>query len=555
MRATGDMPDGSGARANILLVDDRAPNLLALAAVLETLGHELVSVRSGRDALAAVAAQDFAVVLLDVQMPEMDGFETALRMKSIERARHTPIIFMTAIVPDEANVRRAYAGGAVDFISKPFEPDVLRSKVRVFVDLFLAKEALRRHQILLGERERSDLLARERAARSEAETLARELQEAHRVKDEFLATLSHELRTPLNAILGWTRMLRAGTIREERRAQALDTVERNAAVQLQLVEDMLDISRITSGKLSLRLGAVDLVKVIAMAMDTVRPAAQTKGVRLVTHLQRDVAPIRGDADRLQQVVWNLLNNAMKFTPAGGEISVSLAATGRGFEIAVTDNGEGIAPAFLPHVFERFRQADGGTTRLHGGLGLGLAIVKHLVEQHGATIEASSDGRGMGATFVVVLPIGASARASTPPPPEPAGPQFAPDLSGLRVLVVDDEEDGRELLSSLLEACKASVACASSAQEAMEKLIEWEPHVLVSDIGMPGEDGYALLERVRGVRHVRAEAGRGLRAARDRREHGAAHLAVTRRRARARRDEAAQDTSRRLVAQRRAFGSA
>lgn len=390
-------------KAKILLVDDRVANLTALQAVLDSLHHELVSVGSGAEALKAVATQDFAVILLDVQMPLMNGFETATRMKEIERARHVPIIFVTAIDYDDAHVKMAYKGGAVDFIRKPFDIDILRAKVSVFVDLYCAKEQVRRDQVKLREAERVNLLESEQKARAEADRLAATLREADRLKEEFVATLGNELRPPLNAILGWTRMLRDGSVREAQRGRALETVERNAGAQLELIEEMLDITRITSGTLSITLTTVDLVDVIEQAIQQVRPVAAEKNVALHAALERDVAPMPGDAERLGQIVRTLVGNAVKFTPSGGVVTVCLCNEGAQVEIAIEDTGIGIDPDALPKLFGRFAWKDVGTPRLQGGLGLGLAVVKHLVELHEGTIHAESPGLGQGSRFVVRLP--------------------------------------------------------------------------------------------------------------------------------------------------------
>ena len=331
-------------------------------------------------------------------------------------------------------------------------------------------------------------------------------EEANRAKDEFLAVVSHELRTPLSAMLGWTRMLRTGSLDATKREKALATIERNALAQTQLIEDLLDITRVVTGKLRLSVAPTDLRAVIEAAVETMRPAADAKEVRLGVVLDPAVPTIEGDADRLQQIVWNLLSNALKFTPAGGHVEVRLAATVSHLEIAVEDSGVGVPPEFLPHIFERFRQADASSTRTFGGLGLGLAIVQHLVELHGGTIAASNNAHGPGARFVVRIPL--APRAAPPPPlriPERGraakrGVSSAADgdVSGLRVLVVDDEDDARELLVAVLEDHGAVVQSAESAREGLARLVEWKPDVLLSDIGMPITDGYAFIASVRAL---------------------------------------------------------
>jgi PAS domain S-box-containing protein len=344
---------------------------------------------------------------------------------------------------------------------------------------------------------RTQALAREKAAREEAE-------EANRLKDEFLATVSHELRTPLTAILGWSNMLLAGRLDGEAHGRGLEIIHRNAQAQNQLISDLLDVSRIISGKLRLDLRTVELPSVIAAAVEATRPAAEAKGVRLTTALDPHSGPINGDADRLQQVVWNLLTNAIKFTPEGGEIAVRLESVDTRVEITVQDSGIGIDPEFLPHIFDRFRQADPGTNRIHGGMGLGLSIVRQLVELHGGTVRAASEGEGKGTTFTVSLPFVNFRRGPTRVErlPPNAGSYLEitcpPSLQGLRVLAVDDEADTREMIRAVLEHCKMEVVTATSASEALEALVQSHPDVLISDLGMPGEDGYALIAKVRAL---------------------------------------------------------
>ncbi|WP_437970463.1 response regulator [Sorangium sp. So ce260] len=345
-----------------------------------------------------------------------------------------------------------------------------------------------------AEEERQGLLAAAQAAREEAEA-------ASHLKDEFLATMSHELRTPLTAVLGWIRMLRTGKLAEDRREKALETVERNAQAQAQLIDDLLDISRIMAGKLRLEVQPMELVAVIDAALEVVRPAADAKGVRLEPLLDPGVGPVAGDAGRLQQVIWNLLSNAVKFTSRGGVVRIRLERSDASAEIVVSDTGQGIDPAFLPYVFEQFRQAESGTTRKHGGLGLGLTIVKSLVEMHGGTVQALSDGEARGATFTVRLPLTVVPshvrdRRMMPLPGTSGGTDRPPELEGLNVLVVDDEDDTRELLVTMLEQCGAQVTAVASTAEALLALKALRPDVLVSDIAMPGEDGYALIRKIR-----------------------------------------------------------
>jgi len=342
-----------------------------------------------------------------------------------------------------------------------------------------------------AEEEREQLLKREHLARSEAEL-------ANRTKDEFLAMVSHELRTPLNAIVGWSAMMRRGSLDKDREQDAIEIIERNAKAQAQLIDDILDVSRIVSGKLRLDLKPTQLHEIVSTAVDSIRPLADAKSIRLKMHLDRDAGPVSGDSDRLQQIVWNLLSNAVKFTPARGEIEISLINAGERVEIIVGDTGQGIAPDVLPHIFDRFRQADSSKTRRHGGLGLGLAIVHHLVQLHDGTVTAHSNGHDRGSEFRIVIPCivyaagvlqGESQRALLGPTSE---------LSRLSILVVDDDADSRNMLETALRSQGADVATAASVREALAALDrqDWRPALLLSDLGMPEQDGYDLIRLLR-----------------------------------------------------------
>ena len=360
----------------------------------------------------------------------------------------------------------------------------------------LAKEVRQRQR---AEEERAQLLVQEQKARAEAERL-------NQLKDEFLSTVSHELRTPLNAILGWSQILRSNRVDEATMNRALETIERNARSQAELINDLLDISRIIIGKIRLNVQMVELLPVIEAAIDTVRPAADAKNIRLQSVLDPAAGPVLGDSERLQQIVWNLLSNAIKFTPKRGRVQVCLQRINSHVEIIVTDTGQGISTEFLPYVFDRFRQADSSITRSFGGLGLGLAIVRQLVELHGGTVHAESPGEGQGATFTVKLPLMAiGPKAIEPERVHPAAGgsvpfDCSPGLDGLRILIVDDDADIRALLIYTLEVCGAEVMAAASADEAISALTTSSPpmDILISDIGMPDEDGYALLRRVRAL---------------------------------------------------------
>ncbi len=815
--------------ASILLVDDHPPNLMALEAILEPLGERLVRASSGGEAVKIAADEDFALVLLDLQMPELDGLETAALLKKAERSHAVPIIILTANEPSRDTVAKGYASGAVDFLYKPLDPDVLRSKVAAFVDLYKqraardsdpslrrgpttsvtmraedasgrvserliaaapaaedqaetvealvrihsalnedldlekiaqrlvdettsltaanggafhwssrgamhvavsgtlkselavlgpgsalmtrvfggvgtlriddasrelgtrapkgmrsalavpvlsrdgqvagalvlvsdrarafddrdeelaavaarhaaaslenarlyeeAKDARRRAELaelelragearvrlaldsaglgtfdynpttgalrwdtksraLFGlppnapvsyslfisgidpedrarvdaahkraldpygdgdfdieyrtigiedgverwvaakgqtfaengrpvrfvgtfldvtakkivEQERAALLAREQEARAEAESARARAEAASRAKDEFLATVSHELRNPLNAILGWSRVLleEGDELSNERRRKGLEVIARNAKAQVQLVEDILEVSRIVSGKLRLSTGPVDVRSVVEASFDTIRSAAQAKGVVLQSRIEDEIGTIIADEDRIQQVLWNLLSNAVKFTPRGGTVSLSARRDSDGVTLSVVDSGEGIDPAFLPFVFERFRQADGSSTRAHGGLGLGLAIVRHLCELHGGTVHADSGGAGKGATFTVRLPIQAPPQSERSVERAVAvesviAASSESRLADVHVLVLDDEEDMRDLISMILEHAGARVTRVNTVDAALKALAADLPNVAVSDLAMPGEDGYAFVRRVR-----------------------------------------------------------
>ena len=344
-----------------------------------------------------------------------------------------------------------------------------------------------------GADDRADLLERERLARAEAER-------ANRLKDEFLATLSHELRTPLNDVIGWTRMLSSGRLDRESSKHALEVIERNAWAQKQIIEDILDVSRVITGKLQLKLGSLDLVTVIDAALDAVRPAMEAKEIRIETIIDASLRMVSGDADRLQQVVWNILSNAAKFTPAGGSVEISVSQTGAYVCIQVKDSGPGIDPVFLPHVFERFRQADGSTTRTHGGLGLGLAIVRHLVELHGGTIGVENRDDGEGAIFTIRLPLPSGELRSEMLPGAAAHPVDTqpdhPNLEGIKILIVDDETDALDLITVELAQYGAQVTAVTNAEDALTALQQQDYEVLISDIAMPQTDGYELIRQIR-----------------------------------------------------------
>jgi signal transduction histidine kinase/CheY-like chemotaxis protein len=382
----------------------------------------------------------------------------------------------------------------------------IASQAAIAVDNARLFRTLRERELQLEQiaGERAKFLDSERAARSEAERLSH-------VKDEFLATLSHELRTPLNAIQGWTTLLREREMSREEQRRGLETIERNVRAQAQIVNDLLDMSRIISGKTHLEVQSVHAHDVINSAIDAVRQSATARQIRIETVLDSSIAPMRVDPNRLQQVLWNLLSNAVKFTPQGGAVRVVLERVGSHVEITVEDTGAGIRAEFLPYVFERFRQADATTTRRYGGLGLGLSIVKNLVELHGGSVRVTSPGEDQGTTFIVSLPVARDQAAEAYRHIRPALSAESPEatqlprLDNIAILIVDDEADGRAFIARVLEGSGARATAAASVAEALEHLRHGRFDVLLSDIGMPDVDGYELIRRVRGLDAARSSA--------------------------------------------------
>ncbi len=477
-------------RPSVLIVDDHEPNLFALEAVLESLDCQVVKARSGEEALKCLLGGEFALILMDVQMPGLDGFHTTALIKQRERTKDIPIIFITALHNTLDYMERAYSLGAIDYIVKPYEPVLMRAKVSAFLSFYKRGIDLKLQ---------SELAAREHAAREAAEN-------ANRMKDEFLATVSHELRTPLTAIFGWGEMLRTGGLGTlpESAAKAVETIVRNARAQGKLIEDLIDVSRIVAGKLRLNKSPCNLGDIIQAAIETVRPAAAAKGVQLRALLPQRRCEFACDPIRMQQVVWNLLWNGVKFSPAGSVVEAELTAAEELFQIEVRDNGIGIPSAAIPRLFDHFWQGDAGATRRYSGLGIGLTIVHRLVELHGGTIRAASEGEGRGATFTVALPAAANVPVATEM--EQSGkitsefrvvetPSPAAGIEGLHVLVVDDDDDARELMIALLTQAGARVTAVASVKAAVEIARSSAVDVLVSDLGMPDEGGLALMKRL------------------------------------------------------------
>jgi signal transduction histidine kinase/DNA-binding response OmpR family regulator len=612
-------PDPAPARPTILLVDDNPDKLLALESILLALDVDIVMAQSGREALRRLLERDVAVILLDVRMPGMDGFETAALIRQRERSAHTPIIFVTAF-SEEMQVARGYSLGAVDYILAPIVPEILRTKVSVLVELFRATEEVRRqaeslrrrtrqlHQLALAslainsaesidamvaisttsaldileaqlaettaavdqhsthyvsgpgrsaaplgaapspvgpevrrtnrtlrtswdhdggrrhalgvplvgrdggnigvvevsrttdrpfDQEDEDLLVQLAQTTSIAleNAVFSEAREANRLKDEFIAAVSHELRTPLNALRSWAWVLRRKDLPAEKIGPVAEAIERSVVAQTRLVDDLLDVSRIMAGKMSLRFDPVDLGAVVVAAIDALAPSADGQGIHVVRALEGGPFSVSGDADRLQQIVVNLLSNAIKFTPADGRVEIALTRSDADVVLRVTDTGCGIVPGFLPHVFERFRQADGGSTRRAGGLGVGLAIARQLVEMHGGRITAQSEGEGRGATFAVSLPLVAALQ----PHAAPAGTGELPaSLEGAHILLVEDDVETRQVMRVVLAGTGARVVAVGTAEEGASQLTTAPFDVVLCDIGLPGEDGYSFIRRARAM---------------------------------------------------------
>ncbi len=636
--------------ARILIVDDRPDKAESLASLVSDLG-QLVIVHSGKDALRALLNEEFAVIMLDVNMPGMDGFETAAMIRQRPSFERTPIIFITAYNNTDTHVTRGYSLGAVDYIFAPPVPEILRAKVAVFVDLHkktleVRRRATERVQLvreqtarvvaeenehrasLLAEASRllastfepekvlnkiADLLVPrhgsvccidlfsddgeakrivqhpydgipfplmgsdeiklplssliipelsvamqalpphiaeklvQRGIRSmiispitcagrsnagfimlarntdqpqyasaerilvedlsqrigigiENARLYREAQEINRLKDEFLAIVSHELRTPLTPILGWIRILNNPNANPEMVSRGLEVIERNVKAQVKLIDDLLDVSRIVTGKLQLNMRDVDIRQLVNNTMESIAVTANAKNISLQSNVAEDIRSIHVDPERIEQILWNLLSNSIKFTPSGGKVKLIVSREDKNILFSVIDNGKGINSQFLPYVFDRFRQADGTSTRNSGGLGLGLSIVRHLVELHGGTVRATSTGEGSGATFTVSIPEAGcrdlmdveNALINTDGI-ESLGDY---DLTTNRVLIVDDEHDAREMISQILNFTGAIIQTASSAEEALKLLANQPFDLVISDLSMPGADGFELLHRMR-----------------------------------------------------------
>jgi signal transduction histidine kinase len=474
-------------RTVVLIVEDHEPTRYARLRTFRQAGFDVLEASTGTEGLRLVAEKRPDIVVCDVNLPDISGLEVCQRIKADPATATVLVLHLTASSPEVRKRIAGFEAGADSYLVEPVDPDELVASVRALRRLQRAEEAARAAATEAEQRRREA-----EAARAEAEA-------ANRAKDEFLATLSHELRTPLNAIVGWLHVLRSDRIDDATRRRGLDTIDRNVRAQAQLIDDLLDMSRIVTGRLRLELTLIDIEPVVRGAVEAFMPAAQAKGIRLDAVVDREVGAVRGDADRLQQIVSNLLSNALKFTPADGRVTVAASRAGTHIEVAVRDTGIGIPPDFLPHVFDRFRQADASTTRAHTGLGLGLTIARQLAELHGGSLRAESPGVGGGATFTLVLPGGRADRrgaavGETLGAPAPS----ARTLAGVSALVVDDDRDARELLATILRAAGADVTAVGSAPEALTTFTDARPDVLVADIAMPGEDGRSLIRRVRAL---------------------------------------------------------
>jgi signal transduction histidine kinase len=472
-----------------LLVDDLEENLIALEALLQREGLVLLKARSGSEALELLLVHDVALALIDVQMPEMDGFELAEYMRGTERTRRVPIIFLTAGAPDRQRRFRGYEAGAVDFLTKPIETHVLQSKAGVFFELSRERQevARQRDELKAATAENVRLL-------EETQRTAEALREADRRKDEFLATLAHELRNPLAPIANGLQIIKA-IPHGDAAQRARDMMERQLQHMVRLVDDLLDISRVTSGKIQLKLKPLDLRSAVEAAIEATRPMIESMNHNLDVRLPKELMSVEGDPTRLAQVIGNLLTNAAKYTTEGGQIEISASSEGKEFVIRVTDSGVGIPSEMLPKVFDMFTQVGKHVDRSQGGLGIGLALVRKLVELHGGSVSAESAGAGEGSTFIVRFPVANRSGIQTDYS-EHANKNSMADSGGRRILIVDDNVDGAESLSLLLSISGHKTAVALNGPEGLEKARMIRPEVVFLDIGLPGMDGYDVAKRLR-----------------------------------------------------------
>jgi signal transduction histidine kinase len=478
---------GFSQAARLLVVDDEESLRITTAAIFEKEGYVVDTASSGDEAIDLLGKEDYDLVLTDLHMEGGDGLSVLNQIR-----RHAPLT-ISVVLTGFASVESAIAAlqeGAYDYLVKPCDIESMKHTIRRGVEhrrLMLAEQKARADLQQLN----LDLEQRIEERTAELTRLNAELADANRAKDVFLATLSHELRTPLTPVVGWIKLLRSGTLDEKSVAQALDAIERNAWLQSRLIDDLLDTSRIATGKLHFEPKPTDLNATVKAAVDTVRATAASRNIELSMTLWPSSLIVLGEPVRLQQIAWNLVSNAIKFTDPGGKVNITTHLAGKQAQLTVVDTGVGIEPEFLPHVFDRFRQADGSTSRRHGGLGLGLAIADALAKMHGGRLEAKSDGVGNGATF--------SLRMELAPNDKVAAETVATkrhSFAGLEVLIVEDSPDTLLLLSTIFRREGATVTTASSAAEALSLAVTNRPHLIISDIGMPDVDGFQLLEQLR-----------------------------------------------------------
>jgi signal transduction histidine kinase len=495
--------------ARLLVVDDEESLRITTAAIFEHEGYIVDTASSGDEAIALLARADYDLVLTDLHMEGGDGLSV------LNQIRVQAPLTISVVLTGFASVESAIAAlqeGAYDYLVKPCDIESMKHTIRRGVEhrrLMLAEQKARTDLHQLNQ----DLEQRIEERTAELTRLNAELAEANRAKDVFLATLSHELRTPLTPVVGWIKLLRSGTLDEKSVSQALDAIERNAWLQSRLIDDLLDTSRIATGKLHFEPKPTDLNVVVKVAIDTVRASAAARNIDLEISLAPTSLVVMGEPVRLQQIAWNLVSNAIKFTDPGGEVKITTGLIGNEAHLEVVDTGVGISPEFLPHVFDRFRQADGSTSRRHGGLGLGLAIADALAKMHGGRMEARSDGPGRGATFTFRVHLALSGKVEA----EKVDKRVH-SLQGLNVLIVEDQPDTLSLLSMMFQREGAHVTTASSAAEALDVAVTKRPNIVVSDIGMPETDGYQLLEQLRilpGLNDVPAIAISGYASEEDR----------------------------------------
>jgi signal transduction histidine kinase len=501
-QVSGEVTPAFNPPANILLVDDQPNNLLALEAILEPLGQNLIRARSGNEALSRLLENDFALILMDVQMPDLDGLETAALIRECDKSRHIPIIFLTAHDHTNVQIFKGYSLGAVDYLCKPIVPEVLRSKAAVFVELYQKTERVRQQAQLIQQNQEKELqrkLVQERQ-HWEIERLRLEAakeKEANQRKDEFLAMLAHELRNPLAPIFNALHILELNGNKEAPAAEVRTVLNRQVRLLARLVDDLLDVSRITRGKIQLRREPLELAKLLARAQESARPSIEARGHKLEIIVPPEPLWLDADPTRLEQVLANLLNNAAKYTDPAGRITVLAERQEDTLILKVRDTGIGIAPETLPKLFDLFLQADRSLDRAQGGLGIGLTLARRLVEMHGGTIEASSEGLGKGSEFTIRLPL---LREPWPIRPviEPAKTAGQP----LRILVVDDSQDTAESLALVLRIEGHEVRMAYDGSAALEIAQFFRPDVAILDIGLPGINGYELGRRIRELESAR-----------------------------------------------------